>query len=45
VKRHLAPDAQAGFEMEWYDDERFNSAGATHILDFYIALGSDESGQ
>ena len=45
TERHLAPDAQAGFEMEWYDDERFNGAGATHILDYYIPLESDESGE
>jgi predicted transcriptional regulator YdeE len=38
VKRHLAPDTQAGFEIEWYDDERFNGAGTTHVLDYYIPL-------
>jgi predicted transcriptional regulator YdeE len=45
VKRHLVADAQAGFEMEWYDDERFNGAGAKHILDSYIPLAGDEGDQ
>jgi predicted transcriptional regulator YdeE len=44
LRRHLAADEQAGFEIEWYDDERFNGAGATHVLDFYVPLRGDESG-
>lgn len=38
AKRGLASDPDAGFEMEWYDDERFNGAGEMHVLDFYVAL-------
>jgi predicted transcriptional regulator YdeE len=45
VKRHLAPDPQAGFEIEWYDDERFNAAGATHVLDYYVPLAGEERGE
>jgi predicted transcriptional regulator YdeE len=42
-KRHLAVDAQAGFEIEWYDDERFNGDGRIHVLDFYVPLKVDKS--
>ncbi len=44
VRCHLTADEQAGFEIEWYDDERFNGAGATHVLDFYVPLSGSESG-
>ena len=44
VRRHLAPDPQAGFEIEWYDDERFDGAGTTHILDYYVRLAGGETG-
>lgn len=45
ARRHLAPDPQATCEIEWYDDERFDGAGATHVLDYCVPLAGEETGE